>query len=214
MYTTLGLVAAASAYYYFRNTDEAQELKNSVKAEQDHVKSKSAEFADAAKVRAEDVKQQGKAKWDQVKVCCINYPFKIVAHEYHSAPQTSSKEKLGSAEREAKEGETRGGRIVADVEAKYDSVKGSAKEGLTRARDSTENLYNEARSLSEQKAANARDDAQKKVDKAKNGWSSWFNWGKSKADDIESEAEHMRSKGGQSVANSAEKAKEGGEKHA
>ena len=69
VYTTLGLVAAASAYYYFRNTDEAQELKNKAKAERDHMKSRSGEFADTAKVRAEDVKQQGKAKWDQVKVC-------------------------------------------------------------------------------------------------------------------------------------------------
>jgi hypothetical protein len=96
---------------------------------------------------------------------------------------------LGSAEREVKEAETRGGGLVTDLEAKYDNVKGSAKENLTRARDSTENLYSEARSLSEQKAANARDEAQKKVEKAKNGWSSWFNWGRSKADDIESEAE-------------------------
>lgn len=115
---------------------------------------------------------------------------------------------MGSAEREVKDTETRGGGVVADLEAKYDSVKGSAKENLTRARDSTENLYNEARSVSEQKAANARDDAQRKVDQAKNGWSSWFNWGKSKADDIESEAEHLRSKGAQTAANSAENVKE------
>lgn len=69
MYTTLGLVAAASAYYYFRNTHEAQELKDKAKADQEHMKRKSAELADAAKARAEDVKQQGKAKLDQVKVC-------------------------------------------------------------------------------------------------------------------------------------------------
>lgn len=183
MYATLGLVAAAGAYYYFRDTDEAQKLKDKAKADQDHMKNKGAELADAAKGRAEDVKQQGKAKWDQTKVCCIIYQFKNITHP---APQTSSKEKLESAERE---GETRGKGVVADLEAQYDTVKGSAKEKLTRARDSTENLYNDARSVSEQKVASARDDAQKKVDKAKNGWSSWFNWGKSKADDIESEAE-------------------------
>ena len=201
MYTTLGLVAAASAYYYLRNTDDAQELKDKAKAEQNHMKSKSAELVDTAKVRAEDVKQQGKAKWDQVKVCCISR-FKIVIHPVR---QTGSKERLGSAEREAKEA---GGGFVADLETKYDSVKGSAKENLTRARDSTENLYKEARSLSKQEV----DEAKKKVDQAKNGWSSWFNWGKSKADDIESEAErsaeHLRSKGAQSVANSGENAKE------
>ena len=73
MYTTLGLVAAAGAYYYFRNTDEGQELKDKAKAERDHMKSKGGEMADAAKGRAEDVKQQGKAKWDQAKVCCISY---------------------------------------------------------------------------------------------------------------------------------------------
>ena len=83
-------------------------------------------------------------------------------------PQTSGKEKLSSAEKEA---ETQG-------RAEYES----GKDTLTRARDSTEKLYNEAR----QKAAAARDDAEKKVD---HGWSSWFNWGKSKADDIESEVE-------------------------
>jgi hypothetical protein len=66
LYTALGLVAAASAYYYFRNTEEVKELKD--KAEPGHIKSKSAEMVDAAKVRAEDVKQQGKAKWDQAKV--------------------------------------------------------------------------------------------------------------------------------------------------
>ena len=114
--------------------------------------------------------------------------FKNVTDEYHST-KTSSKEKLDSVEREAKEAEKHGRGVVGDLEAKYDTVKGSATENLTRARDSTENLYNEARTMSEQKVANARDDAQKKVDKAKNGWSSWFNWGKSKADDIESEAE-------------------------
>ena len=193
MYTTLGLVAAASGYYYFRNTDEAQELKNKAKAEQDHMKSKSAELADAAKVRAEDVKQQGKAKWDQVKVCCVRRRFNIATHI--CAPQTSSKEKLGSAEREAKEVETRGGGLVADLESKYDSVKGSAKENLMRARDSSENLYNEARSLGEQKAANVRDDAQKKVDEVKNGWSSWFNWGKSKADDMEGSKANSENEG-------------------
>ena len=111
-----------------------------------------------------------------------------------------------TAEKEAKEMETRGRGLAADLEAKYDSVKGSAKDSLTRARDSTENLYNEARSLSEQKAADARDDAQKKMDQAKNGWFSWFNWGKSKADDIESEAEYLRGK-------AAENIKERGEKH-
>ena len=108
---------------------------------------------------------------------------------------------MGSAEGEA---ETRGKGLAADLEAKYESVKGSAKDNLTRARDSSENLYNEARSLGEQKAAEARGGAQKKVDEAKNGWSSWFNWGKSKADDIESEAEHLRNKGAQT----AEKVKE------
>jgi hypothetical protein len=104
-------------------------------------------------------------------------------------PQTSSKEKLSSGER--------------DLEGKYDSVKGSAKDTLTRARDSTENAYNEARTVSGQIA----DDAEKKVAQATNGWSSWFNWGKSKADDIESEAEQLGSKGAQTAANTAENVK-------
>lgn len=86
--------------------------------------------------------------------------------------------------------ETRGRGLVADLEAKYDPVKGSAQGNLTRARDSTENLYNEARTATEQKVADARDNAEKNMDQAKNGWFSWFNWGKSKADDIASEAEN------------------------
>lgn len=77
MYIALGLVAAAGAYYYFRDTDEAQELKNKAKAEQDHMKSKGSEFADTVKGRAEDVKQQGKAKWDQAKVCCNIYQLNL-----------------------------------------------------------------------------------------------------------------------------------------
>ena len=40
IYTTLGLAAAAGAYYYFRNTDEAQELKDGAKTGQAQVKSK------------------------------------------------------------------------------------------------------------------------------------------------------------------------------
>ena len=76
VYTALGLVAAAGAYYYFRNTDEGRELKDKAKAERDHMKSKGAEFADTAKGRAEDVKQQGKSKWDQAKVCCNIYQYK------------------------------------------------------------------------------------------------------------------------------------------
>lgn len=93
--------------------------------------------------------------------------------------------------------EARGRGIAADLEAKYDSAKGSAKENLTRARDSSENLYNEARSLAEEKGANVHQGAQKKMDEAKNGWFSWFNWGKSKANDIESEAERLKGKGDQ-----------------
>jgi hypothetical protein len=80
MYTTLGLVAAASAYYYFRNTDEAQDLKDKAKADQNRMKSKGAELADATKARGEDAKQQGKAKLDQAKVYCLRCRSKVVIH--------------------------------------------------------------------------------------------------------------------------------------
>jgi hypothetical protein len=103
--------------------------------------------------------------------------------------------------------------LVADLEEKYDSVKESAKDNLARAQDSTENLYNEAKSLTGKKAANVRDEAQKKTGQAKNGWFSWFNWGKSKADDIESEAEHLEGKAAQTVAKSADDVKGRAEKH-
>jgi hypothetical protein len=105
MYTTLGLVAAAGAYFYFsRNTDEVHELKDKAKAEPGHLKSKSAELADAAKERAEDVKQQGKAKWDQVKACCISDQFKIVTHDFFSDKWQ------GKAELSGKGGKGRGKR--------------------------------------------------------------------------------------------------------
>lgn len=80
MYTTLGLVAAAGAYYYFRNTDEAQELKDKTKADVDQLKRRNADLTDAAKARAEDVKQQGKSKLDQVKVCGLSSRFEILIH--------------------------------------------------------------------------------------------------------------------------------------
>jgi hypothetical protein len=78
MYTMFGLVAAASAYYYFRNTDEAQELKDKAKADHDRMKRQSAYLADTAKARAEEVKQQGKSKLDQAKVCRLCCRFEIV----------------------------------------------------------------------------------------------------------------------------------------
>lgn len=80
MYTMVGLVAAASAYYFFRNTDEAQELKDKAKADHDRMKRQSADVADATKARAEEVKQQGKSKLDQAKVYCLCCRFEIVNH--------------------------------------------------------------------------------------------------------------------------------------
>lgn len=90
MYTTLGLVAAAGAYYYFRNTDEAQELKDKAKADQDYVKRKSAELA----ARAEDVKEQGKSKLDRVKVCCLRCRCQNYTHTVCSSDKRQGKVEL------------------------------------------------------------------------------------------------------------------------
>jgi hypothetical protein len=81
MYTTLGLVAAAGAYYYFRDTEEVKEFEDKVKAERDHMKRRRAELSDTADGRAEDVKQQGKAKWDQAKVSCHISQLRNLTHE-------------------------------------------------------------------------------------------------------------------------------------
>jgi len=81
---------------------------------------------------------------------------------------------------------------------------------LTRARDSTENLYNEARSSADRKAAEARSEAEKKAEQAKSGWFSW--WGSTKSQ-AEAKGDELKRDAAGKVANSAEDVKSRAEKH-
>ena len=75
--------------------------------------------------------------------------------------------------------EERARQVGADVE---DTYKASAQRTLAEARDSTANLYEEARSMADRKATEALSDAEKKGEEVKAGWSSWLGWGKSKTE--------------------------------
>lgn len=87
-----------------------------------------------------------------------------------------------------------------------------------RARDSTEQLYGEARSGADRQATELREDAERKAEQAKQGWFSWLGWGKSKAQDakdtVESKAEQEKRYAAQKVADGAEGARTRAEKHA
>ncbi|KAF8995480.1 hypothetical protein BDQ17DRAFT_1250692, partial [Cyathus striatus] len=67
-----------------------------------------------------------------------------------------------------------------ETKAKYDSYKNQVKDSVVHARDSTESLYNEARSNAERKAAELKAEADRKAHEAKQGWFSWLGWGKSR----------------------------------
>lgn len=69
--------------------------------------------------------------------------------------------------------------LEENAEAKYGSVKDSTKESLAKVRGSTENLYKEARTATEQKAERLGAEARKEEEKIKRGW---FSWGSSKAE--------------------------------
>lgn len=73
----------------------------------------------------------------------------------------------------------RSGALAKDAEAKYDA----AKQSVLQARDSTEQLYDEARNATGRRANEVRGDFENAGNKAKEGWFSWKGWGKSKAEE-------------------------------
>ena len=81
-----------------------------------------------------------------------------------------------TTEKDLRASEVRGKSIGQDLESKYEAAKGTARDNLNRARESTENLYQEARSSAEQKTHEARELAEKQAAEAKRGWFSW--WGR------------------------------------
>ena len=80
------------------------------------------------------------------------------------------------------ETEGRARQAEADVEAKYDSYKAATRKTLADAQDSTEHLYEKARSMTDRKATEALSDVEKKGEEVKASWSNWLGWGKSKAE--------------------------------
>lgn len=77
---------------------------------------------------------------------------------------------------------TRAQGLAESAEAKYGSVRDSTRESLAKVRGSTENLYKEARTATEQTAERLSAEAGKEEEKIKRGWLSWLGWGSSKAE--------------------------------
>ncbi|PPQ96811.1 hypothetical protein CVT26_006212 [Gymnopilus dilepis] len=195
LYLALGVGAAGGAYYYLKDSGEAQDLKDKAKKDEEIVKHKGQEAIDAAKARADDAYRQGQVKLENTK--------------------QEGKELLDKGIHAT---EARGRSIGEDLEAKFDSAKNTTISGLTRARDSTEHLYSEARSSAEAKAREAREEAEKKAQEAKASWSSWFGWGSSKAKEeankAEAEADRLKREAAQKTADVADDTKQRAQKHA
>jgi len=86
---------------------------------------------------------------------------------------------------------------ISTGEAKYDSAKGATRDGL----------YNDARSATERKAAEAREGAERKAKEVKAGWFNWLGRGKSTVESV------AHDEVAQKVGNSAESVREQAEKH-
>jgi gas vesicle protein len=99
-------------------------------------------------------------------------------------------------EKDLRGAEVRGKSIDEDLESKYESAKGAARDSVKYARDSTEKLYQESRSSAEHKAHEVREAAEKKAAEAKQGWFSWLGWGRGKVDQgkdkVASEADRLQ----------------------
>jgi hypothetical protein len=123
-----------------------------------------------------------------------------------------------AASKGEKELRTEGRSIAEDAEAKYDSAKDATKDKLLQARDSTERYYNETVSAVDQKAAEAREAANKKAEEAKQSWYSWLGWGKSSVENgahkVESEADRMKREAAEQVADAAQTVRARAEKSA
>ena len=88
-----------------------------------------------------------------------------------ASTRSSVDEKIQEAERRARQ-------TGADAQAEYNSYKASAQKTLENARDSTEELYKEGRSMADRKVTEAAE----KGEEVKASWSSWLGWGKSEAE--------------------------------
>ncbi|PPQ93665.1 hypothetical protein CVT25_012724 [Psilocybe cyanescens] len=219
MYTALGLAAAGGAYMFFKNPDEVNDLKAKARHDEEILKKGGRDIVDAAKARADDTYRQGEAKFDKLKAEGkenINSLRTSSVTDTHGRSIAEDLEaKINSAKGATKDGLIRARESTENI---YNEARATTKDGLTKARDSTEHLYNEARSTTEQKAAEARQEAEKKAEQAKAGWSSWLGWGKSEveagANKVENESDRLKREAAQKVANAAGDVKGRAEKHA
>jgi hypothetical protein len=123
--------------------------------------------------------------------------------------QDTAQDKLASARStvngKVHDAEGRARQVGADAQAKYDSYKSSAQKSLADAKDSTENLYQDARSTIDRKASETLSEAGKKGEAAKAGWFSWLGWGKSAAEKGNREAAAKVSETAEDVRKRADK---------
>jgi len=96
--------------------------------------------------------------------------------------QPEGKDKWASAKGTA-EKDIRGRSMGEDLEAKLESARGATRDGLSKARDSTESLCRDTRSATKRKVDEVRYAAETKKEEAKAGWFSWLGWGRSKVDE-------------------------------
>ncbi|PFH52073.1 hypothetical protein AMATHDRAFT_2553 [Amanita thiersii Skay4041] len=100
----------------------------------------------------------------------------------------------------------------ADAKAKFDSYKGSASGALSKSRDSVEKMYDDAKSVTEQKVADIQSKTTKQGEQVKQGWFDWLGWGKSQVKTSEDRLEGTRKGAANTVANAAEDVRQGAEK--
>lgn len=67
-----------------------------------------------------------------------------------------------------------------DMETKYDAYINSAKDRVSQARHSSEELYHDAGTRVNRSADEAKAGVDKGVQDVKRGWFSWLGWGESK----------------------------------
>ena len=156
------------------------------------------EAGDAAKVKGEDALKKGQYTYDDVKVSHYPYNTLITSVNIMCLPEASAQSKLDSARSRAdgtaSEAADRARAAAHDAQAKLDSYKKSAGSSLHGARESANTSYNDAKAATE-----------RKVDDVESGWSSWFGWGKGKA-------EGAKSQGAEKVADAAGDVKKSAEK--
>ena len=77
---------------------------------------------------------------------------------------------------------------AADVQANVDQYKKSAGDTLSGVRETTENLYKDARSSTDRKVSELASEVERKGEEAKEGWFGWMRAGKKKVADKAAES--------------------------